>query len=336
MPFAIGPAMADAPPASYERGRQAFIADMVDRHGFSPQTLDTLLAGARYQQAIVDAMDRPYEGRPWREYRRLFLTPERIQGGIRFRRANADLLQQAQTTYGVPAEIITAIIGVETNYGRNLGRHRVLDALTTLGFSYPRRAEFFRGELEQLLLLSRDEGLDLTDALGSYAGALGKPQFIPSSYRNYAVDFDGDGRRDLWQSDADVIGSVGSYLARHDWQPGAPIAVPARLRDMPPAGITMVDKRPLAPQTTLARLAEAGVQPLAIDAGAGTDTGNDADAGAAFAPDRRATLIELDGDGPEYWLGFDNFYAITRYNHSNLYAMAVLQLSRAIAQAGGE
>ncbi|MGD8497996.1 MAG: lytic murein transglycosylase B [Chromatiales bacterium] len=308
-------------PPSYDAGRHAFIEEMVRSHGFDAPELEALMSDARYRPRIVDAMDRPYEAKPWREYRRLFVTPERIDGGVAFLRANRTLLDRAQAAYGVPAEIVVAIVGVETNYGRNLGDHRVIDALSTLGFSYPRRATFFRGELEEFLLLSRDEGVDPRTARGSYAGAVGKPQFIPSSYRAYAVDFDEDGRRDLWDSNADVIGSVGNYLARHGWRRDEPVALRAVLNGEPHPGIEIAGKDPQRPETTLARLAAAGIRadPEVIKA-----TPPDGDS--------RAALIALDGDGPEYWLGFDNFYAITRYNHSNLYAMAVFQLSRAIAR----
>jgi membrane-bound lytic murein transglycosylase B len=274
---------------------------------------------ARYRQEIIDAMNRPYEAKPWRDYRALFITPERIDGGAAFRRAQDRILRRVEAAYGVPPEIVTAIIGVETNYGRNLGSHRVLDALSTLGFAYPRRAAFFRGELEEFLLLSRDEQVEPLSARGSYAGAVGKPQFIPSSYRAYAVDFDDDGRRDLWESDADVAGSVGNYLAQHGWRRGQPIALPALLQEGRPGGVAVAGKRPLRPETTLDQLLRAGVA-------AATDDGGQP------GGQLRATLIELDGDGPEYWLGFENFYAITRYNHSNLYAMAVFQLSREIAR----
>jgi membrane-bound lytic murein transglycosylase B len=315
----VGVATAAAAPTSYESGRSAFIAEMARKHSFSSTELSALLADARYQQRIVDAMDRPYEGKPWRDYRDIFLTTERIQGGLAFRREHAAILDRAQAAYGVPPEIIVAIIGIETNYGRNLGDHRVLDALSTLGFSYPRRADFFRAELEEFLLLTRDERVDPRAAKGSYAGAVGKPQFIPSSYRSFAVDFDDDGRRDLWQSDADVVGSVGNYLAQHGWRRGEPIAVPAVLHQGRPAGVPIAGKRPAEPHARLSRWAAVGVEPAP---GSAAD-----DLSSTLA----AALIELDGVGPEYWLGFDNFYAITRYNHSNLYAMAVFQLGQAIA-----
>jgi membrane-bound lytic murein transglycosylase B len=318
---ALVPATAAADtPAAYAAGSRAFVADKAGELGYGRAELAAVMAEARYRQDIIDAMNRPYEAKPWRDYRRLFITPERIDGGVAFLREHAALLQRAEAAYGVPAEVITAIIGIETNYGGTLGSHRVLDALSTLGFAYPRRAGFFSKELGEFLLLAREEAVDPLTARGSYAGAVGLPQFIPSSYRAYAVDFDDDGRRDLWDSHADVVGSVGNYLALHGWRRGAPIAAPAILSGGRPAGIPIAEKRPAQPETTLARLAAAGVEP--------------APGALAETPpmEARAALLELDGDGPEYWLGFGNFYAITRYNHSNLYAMAVFQLSQALAE----
>lgn len=321
-----GPAGADTPSA-YADGRRAFVADMADTLGYDREALAALMADARYRQDIIDAMNRPYEAKPWRDYRRLFVTSERIDGGVAFLRAHADLLRRVEAAYGVPPAVVTAIIGIETNYGGTLGSHRALDALSTLGFAYPRRAAFFRKELGELLLLAREEQVDPRAAKGSYAGALGMPQFIPSSYRAYAVDFDGDGRRDLWDSPADVLGSVGHYLARHGWRRGGPVAAPALLSGAPPATVPVAEKRPARPQQTLTQLAAAGIAP------------DPAGLAAMPAGDTRAVLLALDGDGTEYWLGFENFYAITRYNHSNLYAMAVHQLSQAIAaqaaRAGG-
>ena len=306
-------------PASYHNERKRFVTEMVEEHGFVQAELTELMAGARYQQSIVDAMDRPYEGKPWGAYRALFVTPERIAGGQRFLIEHQVLLRQAEAAYGVPAEVITAIIGIETNYGGTLGSHRVLDALSTLGFAYPRRSGFFRKELEEFLLLVREEAMDPAQARGSYAGAVGKPQFVPSSYRAYAVDFDRDGRRDLWESDADVIGSVGAYLARHGWQRGQPIASAATLKHSLKPGFNVGGKRPLVPSSTVEQLEAAGVKPL-----------------ETLDPKARAALIELDRDGPEYWITLENFYAITRYNHSNLYALAAVELSRAIASATAE
>ncbi len=308
--------VADRVPPSYHSERDRFVAEMVAEHGFEQAELAALMGEARYQQSIVDAMNRPYEGKPWGAYRALFVTPERIAGGQRFLVEHQALLNQAELAYGVPAEVITAIIGIETNYGNTLGSHRVLDALSTLGFAYPRRSSFFRKELEEFLLLVREEALDPARVRGSYAGAVGKPQFIPSSYRAYAVDFDGDGQRDLWESDADVIGSVAAYLAQHGWLRGQPIASAATLKGPLKPGIEVGGKRPLVPSSTVAQLEAAGVKPV-----------------ETLDPNAHAALIELERDGPEYWITLENFYAITRYNHSNLYALAAVELSRAITAA---
>lgn len=297
-------------PAEYRAGAERFASEMVRRHGFGRDEIAALMAEARYSQDVVDAIRRPWEAKPWHQYRKIFLTETRIAGGVAFWREHAALLDRARSEYGVPPEVVTAIIGVETNYGGNLGKHRVLDALTTLGFAYPPRADFFRKELEQFVLLVREERIDPAAALGSYAGAVGRPQFIPSSYRGYAVDFDGDGRRDLWGS-ADAIGSVANYFKRHGWRAGEAVALPVEAPARLPAGVAPADKKPKKPDTTARRLAAAGFNGLD-----GVD------------PATPATLVRLDGaDGDEYWAGLDNFYAITRYNHSNLYAMAVHQLS---------
>lgn len=312
-----------AEPVDYRVAARDFAAEMAQRHGFDPVALTSLMDRARYRQEIIDAMRRPYEGKPWADYRPIFLTQARIVGGTAFWQGQADTLRRAEQEYGVPPEVIVAIIGVETSYGGNLGKHRVLDALSTLGFAYPPRADFFRGELEQFLLLARDEAIDPALVTGSYAGAVGKPQFIPSSYRDYAVDFDGDGRRDLWHSDADVIGSVANYLQHHGWRRDGEVALPATLAEgtgenLTAAGVEVAGKRPVKPQTQAARLTTAGVS-----------------TSAPLDPDAVVTLLRLDGRGDdgaedEYWIALENFYALTRYNHSNLYAMAVYQLGREI------
>ncbi|HEB58281.1 MAG TPA: lytic murein transglycosylase B [Gammaproteobacteria bacterium] len=289
-----------------------FIGDMVTRHKFDARDLESVLRQARLRRDIIRAISRPAEAKPWHEYRPIFLTSKRIEGGRSFMQENADILQRATVSFGVPGEIITAIIGVETFYGRHKGRYPVIDSLSTLAFAYPPRARFFRSELEQYLLMTREQEMDPLKQTGSYAGAMGMPQFISSSFRRYAVDFDGDGKRDLWQNRHDVIGSVANYFKRHGWRTGEAIAQP----------VTVTGKawrallgRELKPHWSVAQLRAAGVEvPADIPA------------------DRLATLIELQGkDGPEYWLGWHNFYVITRYNHSKLYAMAVFQLSQAIA-----
>ena len=302
-----------APPADFERAKQAFAEEMADKHDFDPAWVRQLMARAKYHQSIIDAISRPAESKAWHEYRPIFVTPTRAAEGVTFWKENRDLLEQAQKRYGVPPEIIVAIIGVETRYGRHRGKYPVLDSLSTLAFGYPKRGKFFRRQLEEFLLLVREEGLDPLGAKGSYAGAMGKPQFIPSSYRAYAVDFDGDGQRNLLTDNADVIGSVAAYFKRHGWRRGAPVTLPAtgagdRHRRFWEAG--------MKPSITLAELKQAGiVTPPELDDGT------------------LASLIRLEGGaGPEYWLGLNNFYVITRYNHSNLYAMAVYQLSQEIAR----
>lgn len=290
--------------------REALVRRLVDRQAVPEATARALLGEAVFRQDIIDAITRPYEAKPWYQYRALFLTSARIDGGIAFWQAHRSLLSQAEARYGVPAEIIVAIIGVETQFGRNLGRYRVLDALATLGFGYPKRSAFFLGELEQFLTLTQEEHLDPRQTLGSYAGAMGMGQFIPSSYRAYAVDFDGDGQRNLWQP-TDAIGSVANYFARHGWKHHAPVAYPADA--IAPQAQALGSQKRETPHT-VASLRQTGVR---------TD--------AALPGDLPANLLMLDQEaGPEYWVALPNFYVITRYNQSVLYAMAVFQLSQEI------
>jgi membrane-bound lytic murein transglycosylase B len=305
----LGPAYASTPdPADEQR---TFIDRMVAEHGFQRASLTALLAQARREQSILDAISRPAEAMPWWRYRKIFLTDARAEGGVAFWQENAAQLQQAADYFGVAPEIIVAIIGVETFYGRHTGKYRVIDALSTLGFHYPKRGKFFRSELGQFLLLAREEGLDPTEPLGSYAGALGRPQFISSSYRNFAVDFDGDGKRDIWHNNADVIGSVANYFARHGWQRGESIVFRAATSTPLADGLAQSDSRP---SRTLGELRKAGIRA--------------ADGQADATPASLFALEEQQGES--HWVGLKNFYVITRYNHSNLYAMAVYQLSRRI------
>lgn len=293
---------------------QALIDDLVGKEGFERASLERLFAGATFQQSIIDAITRPAEKMPWHRYRPIFMTEQRIAGGVEFWRTHAGLLERAEREHGVPASVITAIIGVETRYGAVTGRYRAVDALTTLAVAGLPRSAFFGGELRHLLLLGREERLDVAALSGSYAGALGLPQFIPSSYRAYAVDFDGDGRRDLLGSPADAIGSVANYLARHGWQRGEPISAAASVAASVAPGGASLAQGDLKPTLTLTELGQRGV------------TGP-----AGTAPTLKAKLIRLEAEqGDEYHLGFQNFYAITRYNHSALYAMAVTQLAAAI------
>ncbi|MDD2885755.1 MAG: lytic murein transglycosylase B [Dechloromonas sp.] len=293
---------------------QTFAVDMEKRHGFSRTELLERFAQISPDPRVLRLIAPPSKPgqRSWARYQPRFLNEQRIAQGVEFWQNHAAHLARARALYGVPEEIIVAIIGVETVYGRNTGGFRVLDALATLAFSYPPRAEFFRTELEQFFLLARENGLDPAEIRGSYAGAIGIPQFMPGSQRRYAIDFDGDQRIDLSNSDDDAIGSVAHFLLQHGWQSGQPIAVPARLAG-PPANEWL----------------EAGIQPrlLAGDllaAGVLADT----------PPTARVTLVDLitPGQATEYWLGFDNFYVITRYNRSSFYAMSVFQLAEAIRQ----
>jgi len=302
-----------ARPAGFDQGIDDFIQEMTAKHGFDRQQLRQLMSQANYRQSIIDAITRPAEAKPWRDYRPIFVTADRAAEGVVYWQANQGLLDRADQEYGVPPEIVTAIIGVETRYGRHAGSYPVIDALSTLAFAYPKRAKFFRRELEEFLLLSREEQVSSDKALGSYAGALGKPQFIPSSYRAYAVDFDADGRRDLWASDADVIGSVAAYFKRHGWQPGRPVT--SRALGVTESHRKLAD-RGMKPSIRLDHLQTTGIRP---------------EQALALPDDTLSSLIRLEGDdGIEYWLGLPNFYTITRYNHSNLYAMAVYQLSQEI------
>jgi len=300
-----------AKPADFERKTRDFARQMAQKHDFDQAELGRLMSDISYRQKIIDAISRPAEAKPWHQYRKIFVTESRAREGVAFWEANKGLLQQAEREFGVPQEIIVAIIGVETRYGRHAGTYPVMDALATLAFGYPKRADFFRRELEEWLLLTREEGLDLTGTKGSYAGAMGMPQFIPSSYRAYAVDFDGDGKRDLINNKADVIGSVAAYFKRHGWIQGAPITMPARGAD---AEHEHFVKGGMKPSFRIDELAKSGITPKKP------------------LPDKSlSSLIKLEGmKGDEYWLGLNNFYVITRYNHSNLYAMAVYQLSRKI------
>ncbi|MBX3726913.1 MAG: lytic murein transglycosylase B [Xanthomonadales bacterium] len=296
-------------------GQDAFVAEVAAETGMAPALIEAVLAGARKQQSILDAISRPAEAKPWRDYRPIFLTQARIDGGRRFMREHRDLLARTEAATGVPAEVVTAIIGVETSYGAITGRHRVLDALVTLGFHYPPRADFFRSELKHLFHLVREEEhLDIRELRGSYAGAMGWGQFIPSSYRAYAVDGDGDGRRDLFDSLPDIVASVANYFVAHGWERDGLVTLPAR---------SGPDTRPferdgLRLNTTLGGLRELGWRV-------------DHEGGDGLA----ATLLRLDGaSGEEHWVLFNNFYVITRYNRSPLYAMAVHQLTQALAAPG--
>lgn len=309
-------AFAEVSAAASERAAQpdqinAFVEEVAAKYTFDKASLTMLLNAAQKQQRILDAIASPAEAKPWYDYRPIFVTESRIREGVEFWDANAASLQRAAEVYGVPPEIIVAIIGVETRYGRHKGGFRVIDSLATLAFNYPPRGAFFRSELVQFLLLAREENIDPLQPLGSYAGAMGRPQFISSSYRRYAVDFDGDGFRDLWQNNADAIGSVANYFALHGWQRGEPIA---RRAEVSGDGFNAVLSDSPATDRTVGELRAHGVR---VD--------------EQLADDLPATLFRLETrNDPEYWVGLKNYYVITRYNHSILYAMAVYQLSQEI------
>jgi membrane-bound lytic murein transglycosylase B len=296
-----------APPLDEEA---AFAAETAKSTGIPAADIQRWLDQARYQPSIIRAITRPAESMTWANYRPIFLTDARIAAGVDFMAAHREQLARVEADTGVPAEYVTAIIGVETFYGGNSGSYRVLDALYTLAFYYPKRQTFFRSELANLFALAKEQQLDLATLRGSYAGAMGWGQFMPSSYRQYGKDGDGDGRCDLLSSSADAIASVANYFVGYGWQRGQPVFV--RAQADPGAA-------PFAPDTpeakySLAELAARGYRPA-----------------EANAPNLPATLVTLEGvDGPEYWIGYKNFYVITRYNRSPLYAMAVNQLAQAL------
>ena len=298
---------------------QQFARELAREHDLDANAILATLGKARYQQSVIDAITRPAEAKPWKEYRPIFVTDKRIADGVAFYRANAALLKRVEADYGVPAELIVTILGVETNYGRVTGRYRVLDALSTLAFHYPPRQDFFRGELKQLFLL-RGAAFPYApeDLMGSYAGAMGWGQFMPSSVANFARDGDGDGKVDLWNSLPDICASVANYFVAHGWQKGGPVA----LRAIVAENARTVTPGSLEPVYPLQQLTEWGYM---------VESKPDANRLDPMTP---ATLVNLDGaEGPEAWVVFENFYAISRYNRSPLYSLAVYQLSEAIAAA---
>ncbi|MBS4051690.1 MAG: lytic murein transglycosylase B [Methylomonas sp.] len=288
-----------------------FIEQMVKQHHFNATELRQLFQSVAIQQPILDAMGKPAEGKPWYQYREIFMTDSRIDGGVQFWRDNEAALKAVEQQYGVPAEIIIAIIGVETKYGAFTGKYRVIDALSTLGFAYPSRSEFFLKELENFLLLSREEHLDPLQPLGSYAGAMGLAQFMPSSYRAYAKDFDLDKQRDIWHNDSDAIASVANYFVANHWQRGGAISYQVSAKG---DAYKKALSKGVKPDVSIGELRKLGVEiPKQL--------GNN----------EAAKLLSYPmPDHEQLWLGLHNFYVITRYNHSPLYAMAAYQLSQAI------
>jgi membrane-bound lytic murein transglycosylase B len=307
----VAPAWADHP------GQAQLVQEVAHDTGKDPIVLNALLDSAQRQQSILDAISRPAEAKPWSEYREIFLTPARIDAGIDFYREHRALLEKIGAEYGVAPEYIVAILGVETFYGRNTGKYKVLDALVTLGLYYPPRAAFFRGELKTLLELPDNQLAGPVDSLtGSYAGAQGWGQFMPSSIRDFAVDEDGDGRIDLQNSLPDILASVANYFAKHGWVTGGMVAAHAQ----PDAAAKPLTIKDSTPQWTIEQLEAWGYAPIQhLDPGA------------------NSSLQTFQGlNGPEYWFTFQNFYVITRYNRSPMYAMAVNQLAQAIAEGANQ
>lgn len=310
-------ALAAAPAQALELGEypdlRRFIDEMVERHGLARGALTSLFQEVEIKPAVVHAMERPREGLPWHEYRQSFLDEPHIRDGARYWQRHASALGRAHDRYGVPPEVVLGVLGVETHYGRNRGSYRVIDALTTLTVDYPPRAEFFRRELEEFLLLARELKQDPRALRGSYAGAMGIAQFIPSSYRRYAVDFDGDGRRDLIGNPTDAIGSVANFLKVHGWRADEPLWDETRLEG---TGFGFIEQLGVKPTLSVEELIRYGVFPVRHLDG-----------------ERRAAVIALEGeDGPFYRIGYHNFYVITRYNRSKRYAMAVTELSELVRQ----
>ncbi len=319
----LSSAAAEEPAFGNNAEVDAFIAELVEQHGFEREFLERLFRQAQIQRGVLQAMARPATARPWHEFRAAAVTPARVRDGTEYWRRHARALARAGAEYGVSEEIIVATIGIETSFGRTLGRHRVFDALATLAFAYPPRAALFRGELAELLLLARESGHDPLQYRGSFAGALGVPQFLPSSYRRHAVDFDADGRRDLWNH-ADAIGSVGNYYRAHGWLSGEPVLVALERMNEPPGdAFRQMMERGILPHSSVAAFRRTGIS-LAGEA-------DDEALACAFSAETDA--------GTAYWLGFTNFYVITRYNRSVNYALAVHELAlalRRVRDARGE
>lgn len=312
---AAAPASAYEFPPQLREDLQVFADRVVTKHKLDEDRVRDTLLKIQFQQSVIQAVNAPATSKPWKDFRVGLLSRQRIDAGVRYWAENDVWLQRARDTFGVPEELIVSIIGIETLYGRNMGSYRVLDAVATLAFEVPARASFFQGELEEFLLLCRDLNLDPVALRGSYAGAMGAPQFIPSSYRRYARDFDGDGRIDLWTSPADAIGSVANYLKEFGWRWTGEVALRANVTDVQRADeLVRLGVRPVH---SAAQIEEKGVTPH-----------------RPLRDGESAALMLFQGDGgPEYWLGLDNFYVITRYNRSQNYAMAVWQLSQEILLA---
>lgn len=294
-----------------------FIDSMVTKYDFDRNTLVVTLDEVEIQTNVLTSMSQPFEAKPWYVYRDRLVTPAKVASGVAFWKQHERVLQRAEQVYGVPANILVAVLGIETNYGENQGAYPVLDTLATLAFEYPRRAKFFKRELAQFLLLTREQAIEPRSVYGSYAGAIGQCQFISSSYRHYAVDFSGSGTIDLRNDTVDAIGSVANFLQRHGWQSGAPVAVEAQVSGVKYKNI---DTKQRKPSLTIKQLKDRGVK---------SDE-------PSITEEMQAILVALKNqENTEYWFGFYNFYVITRYNTSEKYAMAVYQLAEEILAEHG-
>lgn len=313
------------------------INELVEDYGFSEQTLTDVIAKIVHQPKIIETIQRPAESISWFKYQNIFITEQRINNGVKFANTHAALLDQAYKEYGVPPEIITAVIGVETNYGKNMGTYRVLDSLATLGFDYPPRADFFRSQLKEFLILACEERIapfDADDAcdreaegnasgqdreifelVGSYAGAMGFGQFIPSSYRHFAIDYDGDGMRDIWTNIHDAVGSVANYFVEHNWKEGQPVAEFVNVDTKNQMILELINPS-TRPTKTITEWKSLGIPVQSMETGKANLY--------SFAIDAKEPPTH------EYMIGFHNFYVITRYNHSRLYGRVVNDLANAI------
>jgi len=301
------------PPKELGSAEKAFASSLAHESSLSEQAILDELGRAHVQQSVLDAIARPAEAKPWKDYRPIFLTDRRVQEGVAFYREHRALLDKVGKDFGVPPEVVTAILGVETHYGKVTGRYRVIDSLVTLAFHYPPREAFFRDELRQLFLLHDAHlAFPLDELRGSYAGAMGWGQFMPSSIAKYARDYDGDGKIDLWNSLPDIAASVANYFKEFGWETGGPVTG----RAQPAEGAREIHPANLEPVYPLEQLVAWGYAPI-----------------ERFDPAMPASLLTLEGpNGPEYWLTFRNFYVISRYNKSPLYSMAVWQLAQEIAR----